>query len=304
MKSMINILAFCLNLLIFQKDTSGITYEDYQRAIEDFKPLLVDIREYKTSPEEARERFQQIMHTMKQAHPTVAYDSSEVSLFFPLMGFDYRAVGGRNGSGFRGEGYDLFDQNAKGSHPAHDIFIKDKNQDCKDDRTGDYVSILAVSDGIVIGTENDWQPGSEYRGGNYIWVYDTVTGGLWYYAHQKEIYVKTGDVVKAGQKISIIGRTGHNAAMKRSDTHLHLTYLRIDEDGNPFPVNTYGWLKNATTLLDPRIAADLEPLAHHLNIRPMKVKAKVLPTIAFKAPIVKNEPLPVEEKKKRRRSRA
>jgi hypothetical protein len=301
---MINILAFCLNLLIVQKDTSGITYENYQSAINGFKPLLVDIREYNTTPEEARNRFQQMMHIMKEAHPMVAYDSSQVNLFFPLMGFDYRAVGGRNGSGFRAEGYDLFDQNAKGSHPAHDIFIKDKNQDCKDDRTGDYVSILSVSDGIVIGTENNWLPGSEYRGGNYIWVYDTVTGGLWYYAHQKEIYVKTGDVVKAGQKISIIGRTGYNAYMKRSDTHLHLTYLRIDEDGNPFPINTYGWLKNATTLLDPRIAADLKPLAYHLNITPMKVKAKVLPTLAFKAQIVKNETLPIEEKKRKRRSRA
>jgi hypothetical protein len=301
---MINVLAFCLNLLIYQGDTSAITYEDYQSAINGFKPLLVDIREYRATPEEARNRFQQIMHIMKEANPTASYDSSQVNIFFPLMGFDYRAVGGKNGSGFHAAGYDLFDQNAKGSHPAHDIFIKDKNQDCKDDRTGDYVSILSVSDGVVIGTENDWQPGSEYRGGNYIWIYDTTTGGLWYYAHQKEIYVKTGDVVKAGQKISIIGRTGYNAAMKRSDTHLHLTYLRIDEEGNPTPINTFGWLKNAATLLDPRIAADLKPLAYHWNIRLMKVKAKVLPSLTFKVPLVKNEVLPVEDKKKKRRSRA
>lgn len=301
---MINILAFCLNLLIVQKDTSGITYEDYQRAIDGYKPLLVDIREYKTTPEEARSRFQQIMLILKQAYPTAHYDSSEVNLFFPLMGFDYRAVGGKNGNGYRASGYDLFDQNAKGSHPAHDIFIKDKDQDCKDDRTGDYVSILSVSDGIVIGTEDNWQPGSEYRGGNYIWVYDTVTGGLWYYAHQKEIYVKTGDVVKAGQKISIIGRTGYNAAMKRSDTHLHMTYLRIDEEGNPFPVNTYGWLKNAATLLDPRIAADLKLLTYHQNFRLMKVSPKILPTLAFKTQIVKSETLPTEEKKKKKRSKA
>ncbi|MFD2519244.1 M23 family metallopeptidase [Emticicia soli] len=300
---MINILAFCLNLLIFQKDSSSISYKEYQTAINNYKPLLVDIREYRTNPDEARLRFQQIMKTFKKAHPTVAYDSSEVNIFFPLLGFDYRAVGGRNGSGFRGAGYDLFDQDAKGSHPAHDIFIKDKNQDCKDDRTGDYVSILSVSDGVVIGTETNWQPGSEYRGGNYIWIYDTITGGLWYYAHQKEVYVKTGDIVKAGQKISIIGRTGYNAYMKRSDTHLHLTYLAIDEYGNPLPINTYGWLKNAVTLLDPRIAADLKPLAYKHNIRPMKVKPKILPALAFKAPIVKNEATPSDDKKKKRRSK-
>src|SRR6478735_9156066 len=129
---MINILAFCLNLLIYQRDTSAITYDDYQSAINGYKSLLVDIREYRATPEEARSRFQQIMHIMQEANPTVSYDSSQVNLFFPLMGFDYRAVGGKNGSGFHAAGYDLFDQNAKGSHPAHDIFIKDKNQDCKD----------------------------------------------------------------------------------------------------------------------------------------------------------------------------
>ncbi len=301
---MINIFAFCLNLLVFQKDTSGITFKDYQNAINAYKPLLVDIREYKTTPTEARSRFQEIVSTLRQAHPTVNYDSAQVSIFFPLLGFDYRAVGGRMGSGYHAKGYDLFDQNAKGSHPAHDIFIKDKDQDCKDDRTGDYVSILSVSDGVVIGTENDWQPGSEYRGGNYIWIYDTVTGGLWYYAHQKEIYVKTGDVVKAGQKISIIGRTGYNAYMKRSDTHLHLTYLHIDDEGNPYPVNTYGWLKNAVTLLDPRIAADLKPLAIRLNLKEIKTTPKrIIPPLVKKITLV-SDTTPTEDKKKKKRSRA
>ncbi|PLK43313.1 M23 family metallopeptidase [Emticicia sp. TH156] len=293
---MIKIFAFCLNFLILQKDTSGVTYESYLQAIQDYKPLLADIREYKVTPEEARERFQSIMLTLKKAYPTAAYDSSAVSIIFPLQGFDYRAVGGRAGNGYKDKGYDLFDQNAKGSHPAHDIFIKDKNQDCKDDRTGDYVGILSVCDGIVIGTETEWQPGSEYRGGNYIWVFDTVSGGLWYYAHQKEIYVKTGDTLKAGQRISIIGRTGYNAYMKRSDTHLHLTYLRVDEEGNPFPVNTYGWLKNAATLLDARIAADLKPFAYFAEPEALKVNPKKL-----KAPAIKTHKSGYSGKKKKKK---
>ncbi len=278
---MIKIFVFCLNLLVFQKDSSAITLEKYQEAVNGYKQLLVDIREYKLTPEEARERFQDMMFVFKKAFPTTDYDSTQVDICFPLMGFDFRAVGGY-GRGYIPKGYDLFDQTKKGSHPAHDIFMKDKNQDCKDDRTDDYVAVLSVSDGVVIGTENNWQTDSEYRGGNYIWVYDTVTGGLWYYAHQREIYVKTGQIVRAGQKIALVGRTGFNAAKPRSDTHLHLTYLRIDEEGNPFPVNTYGWLKNATTLLDPRISVDLEPLPVDTTIPELPVNAKQLPAIKRK----------------------
>lgn len=283
-----------------QKDTSSVTHKQYLSVINGYKQLLVDIREYKLSPQQARERFQEMMMILKKAHPTARYDSTQVQICFPLMGFDFRAVGGR-GSGYIPRGYDLFDQTKKGSHPAHDIFMKDKDQDCRDDRTGDYVPVLSTSDGIVIATENGWQAGSEYRGGNYIWIYDTATGGLWYYAHQREIYVKTGQTVRAGQKIALVGRTGFNAAMPRSDTHLHMTYLRIDEEGNPFPVNTYGWLKNATTLLDPRIAIDLEPIsAIEVKKLPENIKNMSLieaPQVAYREVV----PLQEEESKSRRR---
>lgn len=297
---MIKIFVFCFNFLLLQKDTSTVTHQEYLSVLNGYKQLLVDIREYKLSPQAARERFQEMMHILKKAHPAARYDSTDVQLCFPLMGFDFRAVGGR-GSGYIPRGYDLFDQSKKGSHPAHDIFMKDKDQDCRDDRTGDYVAVLSTTDGVVIATENGWQAGSEYRGGNYIWIYDTTNGGLWYYAHQREIYVKTGQVVRAGQKIALVGRTGFNAAMPRSDTHLHMTYLRIDEDGNPFPVNTYGWLKNATTLLDPRIAIDLEPITAS-EIKKLPLNPKQLP--AIKAPNVEHKtilPLPDEDTKTRRR---
>ena len=275
---MIKVFVFCFNLLALQRDTSTISHQQYLNVIDGYKQLLVDIREYKLTPAQAREQFQDMMLVLKKAFPTARYDSARVSICFPLLGFNYRAIGGR-GSGYIPRGYDLFDQAKKGSHPAHDIFMKDRNQDSRDDRTGDYVSVLSVSNGVVIATENDWQTGSEYRGGNYIWIYDTTTGGLWYYAHQREIYVKTGQTVRAGQKIALVGRTGFNAAMPRSDTHLHLTYLRIDADGNPFPVNTYGWLKNATDQLDPRIEIDLEPIEVNMKTNKLPVNVKEMPVI-------------------------
>lgn len=300
---MVKIFVFCFNFLFLQKDTSSVTHKEYLSVINGYKQLLVDIREYKLSPQQAREKFQEMMFIMKEAYPSARYDSAQVQLCFPLMGFDFRAVGG-NGSGYIPRGYDLFDQAKKGSHPAHDIFMKDKNQDSRDDRTGDYVPVLSTTDGIVIAIENGWQTGSEYRGGNYIWIYDITNGGLWYYAHQREIYVKTGQIVRAGQKIALVGRTGFNAAMPRSDTHLHMTFLRIDDDGNPFPVNTFGWLKQATTLLDPRIAIDLEPIATARKVEIQKIVKSIPaikePKIAFKhiKPITGDEPV-----KSRRRLR-
>ncbi|MFY7909306.1 MAG: M23 family metallopeptidase [Emticicia sp.] len=301
---MIKIFVFCFNFLFLQRDTSSVTHKEYLSVINGYKQLLVDIREYKLSPQQARERFQEMMFIMKKAHPAARYDSTNVQICFPLMGFDFRAVGGR-GSGYIPRGYDLFDQAKKGSHPAHDIFMKDKDQDSRDDRTGDYVPVLSTTNGVVIATENGWQAGSEYRGGNYIWIYDTTNGGLWYYAHQREIYVKTGQTVRAGQKIALVGRTGFNAAMPRSDTHLHMTYLRIDDEGNPFPVNTYGWLKQATTLLDPRIAVDLEPIsAIEVDKLPVNIKKMPIieaPKVAFRTviPLQDDEP----ERSRRRRKR-
>jgi murein DD-endopeptidase MepM/ murein hydrolase activator NlpD len=258
-KGMIKSIVFCLNLIVFQGDSTYVNFEDFSHVLVGYKQLLVDIRENKSTPDQSREKFQKMMFILKKAFPHANYDSACVELVFPLRGFDYRAVGGA-GSGYRSKGFNLFDNSKKASHPAHDIFIKDRNQDCMDDRSGEYVEVLSVSNGLVIATENDWQIGSEYRGGNYVWVYDFDSNGLWYYAHQREIYVKTGDYVKAGQRIAQVGRTGYNAAMPRSDTHLHLTYLRIDEDGNPNPINTYGWLKNSQTFLNPRIMIDLKPI--------------------------------------------
>ena len=167
---------------------------------------------------------------------------------FPLRGYGPSAIGGTHGEGYRGKGFDLFDYTVRGSHPAQDIFIRDQNQDHIDDRTGHPVDILAVRSGLVLAIETGWQPGSEYRGGNWIWVYDPVLHGLWYYAHNNVVSVKPGQWVEAGDKLSEMGRTGFNAYQARSPTHLHLMYLQIQPNGLPLPVNTYGWLRQATII--------------------------------------------------------
>ena len=244
---MIKTFLLCLSLFAVHRDSVDALQEiKITNVFESYKQLLVDIREEKISPFEAQRTFQAIMVELHEKYPTQK-DSTERAFIFPLRGMNWRSIGGKNGSGYFANHYDLFDATKKGSHPAHDIFIKDRNQDCIDERTNNYVDILSLTDAMVLAVETDWQPNSDYRGGNYVWTYDLRTGGLWYYAHQRQVIVQAGQMVKAGEKLGEVGRTGFNAYQKRSETHLHLTYLSIDEDNLPHPINTYKWLKEAET---------------------------------------------------------
>lgn len=287
-KKMIKGLLLLMSFTSVQMDSSDVKFMNYPEIYNEFKQVLVDIRENRESPQVARMRFQGVMKALKAIYPYSNYDSASIKIVFPLKGFNYRAIGGK-GNGYRVKGFDLFDNSKKGSHPAHDIFITDKNQDCIDDRLQRYVDVVSVSDGVVIATETDWKEGSEYRGGNYIWIYDFITGGLWYYAHQRKIFVKPGQIVNAGDRIAQVGRTGFNASKPRSDTHLHITYLRIDDEGNPFPVNTFGWLQNAVYKIDPRVTIDLNFRTVFLDVKPLSINGfKLLNVRGFDTPKIRN----------------
>ena len=156
---------------------------------------------------------------------------------FPVEGYTARAIGGR-GRGYKAKGYDYFDGNRHKAHPSQDIFIRDRNRDEIDDVTRKTVRILSMTGGIVVARETSWEPTSKLRGGKYIWIYDPTDNALVYYAHNRELLVNPGDMVKPGDPIAIMGRTGLNAAKSRSPTHLHITYLKV-KDGYPVPVNIY-----------------------------------------------------------------
>lgn len=232
-----------------------------------FQSLYVEIRRQTVTPPDARLRFSQIMNGLKSRFAgrdsfsgaimeddtltpsdSLALDSLQRNahyFIFPIRNYGPSAIGGTRGEGYHDRGFDLFDYNVRGSHPAQDIFIRDSNQDCLDDRTGDPVDILAMTSGLVLAIETGWTPGSEYRGGNWIWVYDPVMHGLFYYAHNNRVKVTPGQWVQAGQKIATMGRTGFNAFKTRSPTHLHLMYLHLLPSGLPIPRNPYGWLLSA-----------------------------------------------------------
>lgn len=228
----------------YQRGVGGLCFSRTNPCL-DFNTLNTQVRDGLISREEAQAKIRDLIPAIREYfYANGGTDSHYEDWVFPLQGYDASAIGGVNGSGYKPKGYDYFDGNRHGGHPAHDIFIHDRNQDDVDDYTNNPVSVLSMTNGVVVATEPDWEPGSNLRGGKYIYIYDPATDGLFYYAHNYQIFVKPGDIVKAGDVIAECGRTGLNAYKKRSPTHLHIMYLRI-EDGYPKPEDIYEYLLSA-----------------------------------------------------------
>ncbi|AYL97343.1 M23 family metallopeptidase [Mucilaginibacter celer] len=197
---------------------------------------------------EAKKQFEEIMSYINSKEIVRSeVVTNKGQWVFPLKGYKSSAIGGIHGNGYFDKGYRFLDGNKHGAHPAHDIFITDRNQDCIDDRTQKTVDVIAVDEGWVISCTNKWEPTSDMRGGKFIWIYHPASKVFTYYAHNNHIFVKPGDHVKQGQKIAEVGRTGYNAYKKRSPTHLHFSEFKL-VDGVPVPFNPYQQLLKAKTL--------------------------------------------------------
>ena len=164
---------------------------------------------------------------------------------FPLAGYSAAAIGGRKGNGYQPAGYDYFAGNRHSGHPAHDIFIYDNNQDSRDDRTRQPVAVRALTGGVVVALSTSWNAGSPLRGGNYVWVYAPTERSLFYYAHNATVRVALGELVRPGDILATVGRTGRNASPPRSPTHLHLMQLSFDARERPRATDCYGRLCRA-----------------------------------------------------------
>jgi hypothetical protein len=167
---------------------------------------------------------------------------------FPVAGYSKNDMGK---GGFKPDirygsspirGYDFFDGNRHGGHPAYDIFIHDNDFDCIDDRTGKPVIIVAPVDLMVLSFNTGWRMDSDIRGGNYIWALHPPKNLLLYFAHLDTIKVLPGRLCHAGDTLATMGRTGKNAVKNRSPTHLHFMVLEVKE-GNITPLDWYGMVR-------------------------------------------------------------
>lgn len=165
--------------------------------------------------------------------------------YFPVQGYGMNMIGGKNGSDYIPGKYNFYNTYGNSSHPAHDIFINDKDQNSIDDNSNQPVQILAMTGGIVVSTEHFWDTTMTAKGGNYIYIYEPFSKMLYYYAHNDILWVALGDIVTPGQHIANMGRTGLNAYKKRSPTHLHFSMLQFYDDGRAEPVRPYFYLEKA-----------------------------------------------------------
>jgi peptidoglycan LD-endopeptidase LytH len=203
--------------------------------------LYTQIRDGLILKQDAQVRLKSLEVVLKDLYLDHSNRKEESSLCFPLEGCTRSAIGGKKGSGYQVQGYDFFEGDRHKGHPGHDIFIRDRNQDGKDDSTGKSVNVISASSGIIVSVNSSWEPSSPIRGGNYIWIYEPIKSSYYYYAHLNEILVKIGRIVSREERIGTVGRTGKNAYPKRSPTHLHFT-VHHSTEGCPMPVDPYGEL--------------------------------------------------------------
>lgn len=208
----------------------------------DWNTLYSAIRDEQIAPAAARARAREIHERMLAAGKGLG-SPREV---FPLAGYGPEC--GEQGRNYHLGQFDLYDNTKrKGLHPAHDLFIRDEDQDGLDDATGRPVTVVSFSDGVVVATYTHWQRGQNIYGGNYVWVYDPRTDRFCYYAHLASVRVRPGDRVQAGQVLGTVGRTGKNAFPARSPTHLHFMVVAWDR-GRMTPQNPWRELLAARTL--------------------------------------------------------
>jgi hypothetical protein len=193
--------------------------------------------------DDARKEIIRLGGKLRESH---AGKDVRLRFHFPVKGYGPAIIGGKHGSGFKPGAYDFYDGNRHVGHPAHDLFIRDTRVDGLDTGTGKPAEIVSFADGVVIGVNPTWEYPSGIRGGIYIWIYDPSGDRYYYYAHLAQALVVPGDIVKAGDTIALLGRTGKNAWPKRSPTHLHFMCLSFDE-GRMTPHDTYHELLGSET---------------------------------------------------------
>jgi hypothetical protein len=201
-------------------------------AADDWNALNSAVRDGAIEREAARARLAALRERLRSEYAGIGAPER----VFPVAGYGPQC--GEQGRGYRPAGYDFYDGNRHGGHPAHDLFIRDRDQDSRDDRTGREVPILAFSAGVVVAAEPQWTPGSALRGGVYLWVYDPALDRFCYYAHLGRSDVRPGQTVRAGEPLGVLGRSGKNAWARRSPTHLHFMVLAWD-GGRMTPVNPW-----------------------------------------------------------------
>jgi len=251
MKVIFYIILFVYVARVGLVDTSAQVIRDQPTIFHELDTLIQRIYERSIPEENARLHFPQLLTRACRVNNEILRKiGKDTTYIFPLNGYSWKAIGGK-GKGYLGaNSYNFFDGNAHKGHPAHDIFVYDHNRDSWDDRTRKRVQVLALMSGIVASVRTGWNAsqkdakGQPIRSGNCVWLLSGNEKLLTYYAHLDTVMVEPGQIVRVGEILGYVGRTGMNAAKTRSTTHLHLMCLTFTNDVL-LPTNLYHLLMQA-----------------------------------------------------------
>jgi hypothetical protein len=200
------------------------------------------VRDGTRGKDEARAELTALLPLMRQRFPI-----EETPWVLPAEGGSIRWIGGKRGEGFHPAtprpAYSWYDGNRHGGHPGHDVFIPDRDGNCRDDRTRQPFFAVTMQPMAVLSVNEEWKPG-EPRGGKYVWAYNASLDMFFYYAHLDTILVKPGDVLRPGGRLGTIGRTGFRKGAERKACHIHLMVLRAAQ-GNMVPYDFFPSLLTA-----------------------------------------------------------
>jgi peptidoglycan LD-endopeptidase LytH len=239
-------IALIINVLSFTAVAQTSTSRVINSAVANFHFLYQSIRNGDIDENTAKDSVKHLLPELLRYYmDNQGKPDADSAWIFPVAGYGINMIGGRKGSDYIPGKYRFYNVHGNSSHPAHDIFINDKNQDNLDDETNDYVKVLSMTGGIVVSSEHFWDTTMTAKGGNYVYIYEPFSKKLYYYAHNDVLWVGLGDIVAPGQHIANMGRTGLNAYKKRSPTHLHFSMLRFDDNGEAEPVKPYTYLAKA-----------------------------------------------------------
>lgn len=161
------------------------------------------------------------------------------SLGFPVLGYDYRAIG--SGFGAPRDG-------GRRKHHGVDIFTKR------------HIPVIAPSKALVRRvSESD-------IGGLNIWLHDAKRDLHLYFAHLQTQDVKQNTYVEPGQRIGTVGNTGN---ARRTPPHLHFgIYVRGEG-----PVDPVNFIKKINSM-PKEITADLDVLGQWARSKQSMVSLK------------------------------
>ncbi|MBI2639271.1 MAG: M23 family metallopeptidase [Candidatus Sungbacteria bacterium] len=94
--------------------------------------------------------------------------------------------------------------------------------------------VYTMRSGIAVLADRGWKKDNSFstsslKGGNTVIVYAPDTKEFYRYCHLRDVLVKAGEFVMAGQTIGSVGHSGSNASKPGRGKHLHLEINRYYE---------------------------------------------------------------------------